>query len=200
MHPSVPTNEKEKKDFPSEMESISQSKEETAVHETTKTDSQSSPNSASPVESNQPCTNDYTCTCARCQNEFGALHILIKGIEVKAREQSFEPQPSTSSGIQCTSETKLTKKHLTCQYCTKKFHHKGDYNKHLRKHTKEKPFTCSVCDRKFSHTSNLQRHLRLHSGQKPFSCNNCLKSFSRKDKLESHQKSKLCQKRAHSNN
>lgn len=145
------------------------------------------------------CTKDYTCTCENCQNEFGALPILLQGIERKTLEESLQAQPSTSGISAEKVYNKVPKKYLSCQYCSKTFHHKGDFNKHLRKHTKEKPFNCSVCGRKFSHTSNLQRHLRLHSGQKPFSCKTCLKSFSRKDKLESHMKSRLCQKRANVN-
>lgn len=190
---SVSTNKKEEKDCGHEMDPNLQPKEEIETDETpSKTDLPFVMKSDT-----QHCSNDYTCTCVKCQNEFGALPILLKGIEIKCREQNIETQPSTSSGITVeTSETKVLKKHLTCQYCKKSFHHRGDYNKHLRKHTKEKPFSCSICDKKFSHTSNLQRHVRLHSGQKPFSCKNCLKNFSRKDKLESHKKSRLCQKRS----
>lgn len=193
----VSTNDKEKKGTTIEMESVLQTEREITEIEP-KTETVTS--HTTPIEINQiVCTNDYACNCEKCLNEFGGLPILLQGIEIKTMEQRLEAQPSTSSSMsQGTIETKLPKKCLTCQYCNKTFHHKGDYNKHLRKHTKEKPFKCTICDRKFSHTSNLQRHLRLHNGQKPFSCKYCLKSFSRKDKLDSHQKSRLCKKRANS--
>lgn len=186
--------EQKKEDSSVEMEPVLQTTTQYTTGETPRTDLviETPDNKNSEI-----CTKNYTCTCQNCQNEFGALPILLEGIERKSMEERLEPQPSTSSGT--TSEpvqTKVYRKFLLCQYCNKSFHHKGDYNKHLRKHTKEKPFKCSVCDRKFSHTSNLQRHLRLHSGQRPFSCKNCLKNFSRKDKLDSHQRSALCQKRS----
>lgn len=140
------------------------------------------------------CTNDYNCMCEMCQSKYGSLPLLLQGIEQKSftEKDNVQPQASTSSA-QVPISLSTQKKSLICQYCNKHFNHRGDFNKHLRKHTKEQPFSCSVCDRKFAHTSNLQRHLRLHSGQKPYNCQNCYKSFSRKDKLESHKRSKLCQ-------
>ncbi|XP_023021370.2 uncharacterized protein isoform X1 [Leptinotarsa decemlineata] len=133
----------------------------------------------------EPCLNDYNCKCENCQNKYGSLPILLQGIEQKSLSHKTEPQPSTSS-------QKVPKKVLTCEYCKKTFTHKGDFNKHLRKHTREKPFSCTVCNRKFAHTSNLQRHQRLHSGFKPFVCDLCNKTFSRKDKLDCHRRSRIC--------
>lgn len=103
--------------------------------------------------------------------------------------------PSTSTG---RTESVIHRRVMNCEHCGKSFTHKGDLNKHLRKHTGEQPFECPVCQRKFAHTSNLARHLRVHSGDKPFHCDRCNKSFSRKDKLVMHQKTKLCINAAHS--
>lgn len=196
----VSPGQKEEKYPHIEMEPISQTKRELTREEISKNDATIlvPSSSISPVGKDQViCTNDYNCTCESCQNKFGGLPILLQGIERKTMEERLGAQPSTSSGVPSEStDSKFPKKCLSCQYCSKSFHHKGDYNKHLRKHTKEKPFSCSVCDRKFSHTSNLQRHFRLHSGHKPFTCKNCSKSFSRKDKLDSHKKSRLCKKRS----
>ncbi|CAH1107839.1 unnamed protein product, partial [Psylliodes chrysocephalus] len=133
----------------------------------------------------QSCTDDYNCQCDSCQNKYGDLPVLLQGIEQKTFNEKTGPQPSTSSHSS-------SKKILTCEYCKKTFTHKGDFNKHLRKHTKEKPFSCQICHRKFGHTSNLLRHQRLHSGEKPFACDNCDKRFSRKDKLDCHKRSRTC--------
>lgn len=193
----VSLGKKEEKDSSIKMEPISQTKREVSKEEIPKTDPKVLlPIPVSRIENDQQiCSNNYTCNCESCQSKFGGLPILLQGIERKTMEERLEAQPSTSSGTTADPvESKFPKKYLSCHYCNKTFHHKGDYNKHLRKHTKEKPFSCTVCHRKFSHTSNLQRHFRLHSGQKPFTCKNCSKSFSRKDKLDSHKKSRLCQK------
>ncbi|RZC38146.1 zf-H2C2 2 domain containing protein [Asbolus verrucosus] len=115
---------------------------------------------------------------------------VIEQNEDKTEKNLDEPQPSTSHDV----SPKTSRKFMKCVHCEKKFTHKGDLNKHMRKHTGEQPFTCSVCDRKFAHTSNLARHMRLHSGDRPFSCEICNKNFSRKDKLELHRKSKCCKK------
>lgn len=194
-HPVSPT-EKEEKSASLKMETKKEAAEKTSLENVERI---SCCVPVTPVVNEQKvCTDNYSCTCESCQSKFGALPILLQGIERKTMEENMEiSQPSTSSGV-CSDPTDK-KKFLSCQYCNKSFHHKGDYNKHLRKHTKEKPFTCSVCNRKFSHTSNLQRHFRLHSGHKPFSCKNCHKKFSRNDKLESHKKSRLCKKRSNSN-
>ncbi|KAJ8920481.1 hypothetical protein NQ315_005350 [Exocentrus adspersus] len=147
----------------------------------------------------ETCSNDYTCQCHDCQGKYGSLPLLLQVIEQKSREEkteqtqrtSEEPQPSTSSS---QASDLRSRKVIVCQFCSKNFTHRGDYNKHLRKHTKEQPFECPVCKRKFAHTSNLQRHYRLHSGHRPFVCNKCDKTFSRKDKLECHMRSKFCKK------
>lgn len=87
---------------------------------------------------------------------------------------------------------KNKQRQLTCDFCQKKFSHTGDYNKHRRKHTGERPYTCNKCQQKFSHVSNLVRHQRVHSGIRPFSCEICGRSFARKDKLSDHLTTKSC--------
>lgn len=101
-----------------------------------------------------------------------------------AHHQSHSEEPSTS---------RKTRK--ICGHCQKQFTHTGDFRKHLRKHTKEKPYACKQCDKSFSHTSNLHRHERSHTGDRPYKCEFCNKEFNRKDKLESHKKSKSCKSR-----
>lgn len=140
-----------------------------------------------PMEPQEPCTDDYNCKCDSCQNKYGSLPILLQGIEQKSFGQISEPEASTSG------QSHSPKRILTCEYCKKPFTHKGDFKKHLRKHTKEKPFSCKFCSKSFGNTSNLLRHQKLHTGEKPFACENCHKKFSRKDKLDCHSRSRTCQ-------
>ncbi|KAL1506099.1 hypothetical protein ABEB36_005527 [Hypothenemus hampei] len=113
-------------------------------------------------------------------------------------QQELE-QPSTSRGLPGqstdTEENQVSKKRkMNCPECNKVFNHTGDYKKHMRKHTKEKPFPCSQCGKKFSVTSNLHRHKKSeHSDDRPFQCDYCTKTFKRKDKLDNHKK--CCKKK-----
>ncbi|XP_076258224.1 uncharacterized protein LOC143195164 [Rhynchophorus ferrugineus] len=126
--------------------------------------------------------------------EKAPLPTMLKDLE---NQNLSLDQPSTSTGFSghSQSDDKLPRRTMTCVHCGKKFTHKGDFNKHLRKHTKEKPYKCSFCQKPFSHTSNLHRHERIHSGDRPYKCEFCDKCFNRTDKLESHKNSKFCKNR-----
>lgn len=165
-----------------------------------------------PPDSNHP----YDCTCPDCQKKFGSLPLLIqviedrenpevpesKELEFSKEDSSKDFEASRNEDESCpyeeepTASTSSTSRPpMTCPHCSKNFTHRGDFNKHLRKHTGEKPFTCAHCPKKFANTSNLNRHLKVHSGLKPFKCDSCEKRFSRKDKLLLHQRSRSCKRR-----
>ncbi|XP_045483507.1 zinc finger protein 235-like [Harmonia axyridis] len=130
------------------------------------------------------------------QDDFQNLRLLA---EVTRDDGVPDPEetsdiPLTIESLPSTSTSNPKKSPFLCSFCSKKFHHKGDMNKHMRCHTKEQPYKCTYCSSKFSHTSNLQRHLRIHTGCKPYTCEYCNRTFSRIDKLHLHQKNGVCRK------
>ncbi|XP_033466853.2 uncharacterized protein LOC117246930 [Epinephelus lanceolatus] len=83
------------------------------------------------------------------------------------------------------------RKHYCCSSCGRTFRHAGDYKKHSRVHTGEKPYCCSVCGKRFSQSGYLTVHLRYHTGEKPFGCSHCGKSFSHSSNMKKHQQTHL---------
>lgn len=47
-------------------------------------------------------------------------------------------------------------------------------------------FRCTVCGRGFTQQIDLQRHLTRHTGEKPFKCHLCKAQFIRADNLRKH--------------
>ena len=57
-----------------------------------------------------------------------------------------------------------------CLFTTK---YSKDLNRHMTKHTGEKPFSCHLCGTTFGRQDKLNRHMHVHTGHKPFSCSVC---------------------------
>uniref|UniRef100_A0A4W6CN93 C2H2-type domain-containing protein n=1 Tax=Lates calcarifer TaxID=8187 RepID=A0A4W6CN93_LATCA len=108
-------------------------------------------------------------------------------------EKHHTTQTSTKAGSSDSGGFQRNiRKVYCCSLCGRTFRHAGDYKKHSRVHTGEKPYCCSVCGKRFSQSGYLTVHLRYHTGEKPFDdshlCIVCGKTFSRVGNLRIHQR------------
>lgn len=94
---------------------------------------------------------------------------------------------STPKSTRLKTCKKKIQKQFVCSFCSRTFKHAGDFKKHNRVHTGEKPYCCTVCGKSFSQSGCLKIHLRQHTGEKPFVCSNCGKSFGHSCTMKKHQ-------------
>ena len=97
----------------------------------------------------------------------------------------------------------LKKRTTQCPLCSYRCYSKTELERHLRKHTTERPFSCSVpgCEYKTNYERNVQQHFRnIHCAERPFECpsdaDGCTykakAKFSLDKHLETHRSLKMC--------
>ncbi|XP_031636115.1 zinc finger protein 239-like [Contarinia nasturtii] len=79
-----------------------------------------------------------------------------------------------------------SKKHK-CDVCEYSSEYKSDLNRHLLKHTGEKPFGCDYCPKRFTSKQNLCSHQKVHVEEFLFHCDVCLEGFNIKDGKIEHE-------------
>ncbi|XP_055308237.1 zinc finger protein 271-like, partial [Sitodiplosis mosellana] len=79
-----------------------------------------------------------------------------------------------------------TKKHK-CHICVYSTRWKGDLNKHMLKHTGDRPHGCDFCPKRFTSKQSLHAHMKAHIEEFLFHCPGCLQRFDGKNEKEAHE-------------
>ncbi|WP_150725840.1 RHS repeat-associated core domain-containing protein [Pseudomonas fluorescens] len=111
-----------------------------------------------------------------------------KAFDSIAVQPTSAPAPGPSSALLSGPTNPLT-----CATCGKEFSHKGNFNQHLKKHTRELDYVCQepACGKFFARKHFLTAHMRTHKGDKPFACTTCDRTFADRSTLSKHLRTHL---------
>ena len=73
-----------------------------------------------------------------------------------------------------------------CKECGMQFMEIHHLNQHSFTHTGLKPYKCPICSRGFALEANMRRHFLIHSGVRAFECHLCRRRFAQKQTLTAH--------------
>ncbi|XP_062121691.1 transcription factor Ouib-like isoform X2 [Drosophila sulfurigaster albostrigata] len=60
-----------------------------------------------------------------------------------------------------------------CELCGTHVKTKASFERHIRKHTGERPFGCEKCEARFLTAAELRSHGLTHTGERPYPCRYC---------------------------
>ncbi|XP_055306622.1 gastrula zinc finger protein XlCGF8.2DB-like [Sitodiplosis mosellana] len=123
--------------------------------------------------------------------------------EVKVKIQQESPMKRLSNGgagkvgkknkencardMKKPPECKATGKRYKCSLCEYVTFKTTNLNRHMLKHTGERPFPCTICSKRFTQKPHLQSHMKAHVNEFLFSCSTCFQGFHRSEEKVEHE-------------
>nr|XP_056700868.1 transcriptional repressor CTCFL [Euleptes europaea] len=77
-----------------------------------------------------------------------------------------------------------------CDFCGFTSVSASSLNRHMKKHSDEKPHMCHICRKAFRTVSLLRNHVNTHTGTKPYKCSECEMAFVTSGELSRHRRYK----------
>ncbi|KAH7709809.1 zinc finger protein 64 1 and 2-like protein [Aphelenchoides avenae] len=77
---------------------------------------------------------------------------------------------------------------FSCTVCDFSTPYAQVLQRHIRRHTGQKPYECELCEKAFSLRATLTQHRRTHFAEKPFKCRHCDFACSQKRNLYGHER------------
>ncbi|XP_017969126.1 transcription factor Ouib [Drosophila navojoa] len=105
-----------------------------------------------------------------------------ESIKTEVQANSAKPE-LPSSLIHCSNGCKKllkAKQEATiyiCELCGTHANSKVSFERHMRKHTGERPFGCEECSARFLSAAELRAHGLTHTGERPFPCRYCERRY-----------------------
>ena len=116
-----------------------------------------------------------------------AVHVLysFKCTQCKKR---YKTQGALNCHVRSIHEKNFSCKNFSCNLCDYVANYNHALNKHKEQvHEKKKNWFCKACLFSSYQRGDFIKHMRLHTGEKPYQCNKCLTQFTQSHHLKSHQ-------------
>ncbi|XP_064549466.1 transcription factor Ouib-like isoform X1 [Drosophila montana] len=100
-------------------------------------------------------------------------HIRSEVNDISDKYELPKPSINFTNGCKKLLKAKQEVAIYICELCGTHVNSKVSFDRHIRKHTGERPFGCEECSARFLSAAELRAHGLTHTGERPFPCRYC---------------------------